>query len=188
MAEAKTVTIVPLNESNYGTWKIQRRMALMKDRLWGFVSGIEAAPAETDANKYRKFVTQRDKALAIIVLSVNPSLLYMLGEPKDPGAVWKKLADQFQKKTWANKLALRCRLNNLRLQEGESVQNHVKAMTQLSHDLSVIVAAMVEEDKVVTLLASLPDSFNMLVTVLRANAEVPSMEVVMDDFSTKNEN
>ena len=122
MAEAKTVTIVPLNESNYGTWKIQCRMALMKDGLWGIVSGTEATPAETDADKYRKFVTRRDKALAIIVLSVDPSLLYMLGEPEDPGTVWQKLADQFQKKTWSNKLALRRRLNNLRLQEGESVQ------------------------------------------------------------------
>ena len=98
MAEAKTVTIVPLNESNYGTWKIQCRMALMKDGLWGIVSGTEATPAETDADKYRKFVTRRDKALAIIVLSVDPSLLYMLGEPEDPGTVWQKLADQFQKK------------------------------------------------------------------------------------------
>jgi len=97
-------------------------MALMKDGLWGIVSGTEATPAETDADKYRKFVTRRDKALAIIVLSVDPSLLYMLGEPEDPGTVWQKLADQFQKKTWSNKLALRRRLNNLRLQEGESVQ------------------------------------------------------------------
>ena len=39
---------------------------------------------------------------------------------------------------------------------------------------------MEEEDKVVTLLASLPDSFNMLVTALEANAGVPSMEVVTE--------
>ena len=97
-------------------------MVSMKDGLWGIVSGTEATPAETDADKYRKFVTRRDKALAIIVLSVDPSLLYMLGEPEDPGTVWQRLADQFQKKTWSNKLALRRRLNNLRLQEGESVQ------------------------------------------------------------------
>ena len=56
MAEAKTITIVPLNESNYGTWKIQCRMALMKDGLWGIVSGTEAAPAESDADKYKKIV------------------------------------------------------------------------------------------------------------------------------------
>lgn len=64
-----------------------------------------------------KFVARRKRALAIIVLLVDPSLLYLLGEPKNSGAVWKKLEDQFQKRTWSNKLALRRRLNNLRLKE-----------------------------------------------------------------------
>ena len=36
-----------------------------------------------------------------IVLTVQPSLLYSLGDPVDPTIVWNKLADQFQKKTWA---------------------------------------------------------------------------------------
>ncbi len=41
------------------------------------------------------------------MLSVDPSLLYLLGDPEDTVAVWKKLFDQFQKKSWANKLSLR---------------------------------------------------------------------------------
>lgn len=51
-------------------------------------------------------------------------------------------------------------LNNLKLQEGWSVQKHVKAMIELFNELSVIGALMKEEDKVVTLLASLPESFD----------------------------
>ena len=151
-------------------------MALMKEGLWGILSGTEVAPAQGEADKFTKFVTRGDKALAIIVLSIDPSLLYLLGDPEDPKVVWKKLADQFQKKTWANKLALRRRLNNLRLREGDSVQE----MTEIFNDLSVIGAAMDEEDKVVTLLASLPDSFDMLLTALEANATVPSMETVTE--------
>ena len=66
-------------------------MALVKDGLWSIVSGTETAPAATEAEKFAKFVSRRDKALAIIVLSVDPSLLYLLGDPEDPVAVWKKL-------------------------------------------------------------------------------------------------
>ncbi len=55
------------------------------------------------------------------MFSVDPTLLYLLGDPEDPVAVWKK---QFQKKTWANKLELRRRLYTLRLKEGDSVQEH----------------------------------------------------------------
>ena len=180
MAESKSVTVVPLNGSNYGTWKVQCRMALVKDGLWSIVSGTETAPAATEAEKFAKFVSRRDKALAIIVLSVDPSLLYLLGDPEDPVAVWKKLSDQFQKKTWANKLSLRRRLNNLRLKDGDSMSNHIKAMTEIFNELAVIGAAMEDEDKVVTLLASLPEAYNMFVTALEASTEVPQMEVVIE--------
>ena len=34
-------SVVPLNGSNYLTWKMQCRMALMKDGLWNIVNGTE---------------------------------------------------------------------------------------------------------------------------------------------------
>ena len=67
----------------------------LKDGLWGIVDGSEAAPAETDG-AYSKYISRC--ALAIIVLSVDPSLLYLLGDPTDPTAVWERLSTQFQKK------------------------------------------------------------------------------------------
>ena len=96
--------------------------------------------------------------------------------------VWKQPSEQFQKKTWANKLSFRRKLNNLRLQDEDSVKDHVKSMTEIFNELAVIGAPIEEEDKVVTLLASLPDKFNMLVTALEANSEVPSMEIVTERF------
>ena len=38
---SKTVTVVPLNGANYPMWKVQCRMALMKDGLWNIVNGTE---------------------------------------------------------------------------------------------------------------------------------------------------
>ena len=180
MAEVKTVSIVPLNGLNYPTWKLQCKMALMKDGLWAIVDGTETSPAEHEADRYRKFVGRRDRALAIIVLSIEPSLLYLIGDPENPVAVWDKLANQFQKKTWANKLELRRKLYSLRLKEGESVQSHVKVMIEIFEALAVIGDPVSEEDRVVHLLASLPESFNMLVTALEANPEVPKMESVTE--------
>ena len=181
MAEMKTVAIIPLNGRNYPRWKVQCRMALMKDGLWGIVSGTEVDPGEDHADAHTKFMSRRDRALAIVVLSVEPSLLYLIGDPVDPVAVWKKLMDQFQKKTWANKLELRRKLYSLRLREGESVHKHIKSMTELFEGLAVIGDPVTEEDRVVHLLASLPDSFNMLVTALEANSEaVPKMEIVTE--------
>ena len=148
-------------------------MALMKDGLWAIVNGMETSPEEVDADKYKKFVARRDRALALIVLSVEPSLLYLIGDPEDPITVWKILSDQFQKKTWANKLELRRKLYSLRLKAGESVQKHIKVMTEIFEALAVIGDPVTEEDRVVHLLASLPDSFNMLATALEASQMCP---------------
>ena len=178
MTEAKTV-VVPLTGANYCTWKIQCKMSLMRDGLWGIVSRAETSP-DAGTERYAKFITRRDRALAAIVLSVDPSLLYLLGDPTDPAAVWDKLSSQFQRKTWANRLALRRRLHSLKLKEGQSVQEHVKNMTEIFNELAIIGDNISDEDRVVYLLASLPESFDVLVTALEANATVPEMETVME--------
>jgi hypothetical protein len=136
-------------------------MALVKDSLWSIVNGTETAP-DSDGEPRRKFMARRDRALAVIVLAIDPTLLYLIGtDPNDPQAVWTKLEGQFQRKTWANKLQLRRKLFALKLKEGESVNHHVKTMSEIFEALAVIGDAVGEEDKVVHLLASLPDSYDM---------------------------
>ena len=76
-SELKTVTVVPLNGSNYPTWKVQCRMALMRDGLWNIVNGTEHVPTG-DGERRAKFLARKNRALAIIVLSVDPSLLYLI--------------------------------------------------------------------------------------------------------------
>ena len=80
MADSRTVTVVPLNGTNYPTWKIQCGMALMKEGLWRIVTGQETAPSGSEAER-AKFAVQRDHALATVVLTVNTSLLYLIGDP-----------------------------------------------------------------------------------------------------------
>ena len=78
-----SITIVPLNGANYPTWKVQCRMALVRDGLWGIVSGTETEPTE-GGDRHSNFFARRDCTLATIVLAVEPSLLYLIGDPEDP--------------------------------------------------------------------------------------------------------
>ena len=180
--ENRSVAVIPLNNSNYATWKVQCRMALIKDGLWSIVNGTEALPSRdtATADAISKFEARRDRALAVIVLSVEPSLLYLLGDPQDPVLVWKKLQDQFQKKSWVNKLSLRRKLYSLRLQERDSLQDHIKRITELFDELTFVGDNISDEDRVVHLLASLPDSYDVLVTALESNSTLPAMEVVVE--------
>ena len=76
MAESRnTVAIVPLNGQNYGTWRVQAKMVLLKEGLWGIVQGTEAAP-DGDTAATARFIGCRDKALAMLGLSIDPTLLW----------------------------------------------------------------------------------------------------------------
>ena len=128
----------------------------------------------------QKFIARKDKELATIILTVQPSLLYLIGDPEDPSEVSQKLESTSQKRKWANKVEAQRKLFSLRLKEGASVQEHVKAMTKISDRQSVIEDPISDEDLVVRLLASLPESYYALVTALEANEAVPRMEVVTE--------
>ena len=54
--ETKIVSIDPLKGSNYPTWKVQCHMGLVRDGLWGIVSGTEKEPIEE--NEGRKFLAK----------------------------------------------------------------------------------------------------------------------------------
>ena len=176
------MSVVSLNGTNYPSWKVQCRMALIREGLWGIVAGTEEPPnRETDADKYAKFMSWRDKALATIVLAVHPTLLYLIGDPEDPAAVWRKLSGQFQKKTWANKLSLRKRLFTMKLGDSGSMRDYVKKMTEIFDELAVVAEPVSDEDKVVHLLAGLPESYDVLVTALESGSDtVPGLESVTE--------
>ncbi len=180
MAESKgTVAVVPLSGANYATWRVQCQMALKKEGLWNIVTGEETAPGEGEANR-EKFIARKDRALAIVVLAIDPNLLYLIGEPDDPVKVWEKLQEQFMRKSWVNRLELRRKLYSLKLLEGESVLEHVRKMTELFNGLAAVGDPLSDEDRVVHLLASLPESYSVLVTALEASPEVPKIELVTE--------
>ena len=77
--EVKVVNLIPLNNRNYSTWNLQCQMALMKHGLWNIVNETEAPPqVGADEDVVTRYTVRRDKALAAVVLSVVPSLLYLL--------------------------------------------------------------------------------------------------------------
>ena len=179
MASEKFCFITPLNDKNYATWKLQMKMLLIKEDLFSLVDGTETVPAEgatpAAVSTYNK---KKSKTLANLVLAVDPKLLYLLGDPTDPREVWQKLENTFQMKTWSNKLRLKKKLYNMKLESGENLQEHLKSFIELFDELSILGDPVSEEDRVINLLASLPDQFSTLVTALEAQEKVPTWDIV----------
>lgn len=130
------------------------------------VSGTETAPSKHQVNAQRKFMSRRNCALTIIVLAVDPSLLYLLGDPEDHNASWRSNSSRRYGLTSCSYAEGLC----IKAEGGESVNEHIKAMTKIFEELAAIGDA-VANNRVIHLLASLPDSYNVLVTALKAHSE-----------------
>ena len=77
------MTVVPLNTTNYPTWKLHCRMALMKEGLWRIVTSQPQETAPTGSETERaKFAARWDRSAATVVLTV-----VLIGDPEDPVVV-----------------------------------------------------------------------------------------------------
>ena len=69
----------------------------------------------------------------------------------------------------------------IKAEKRESVNEHIKAMSEIFEALAAIGDAVTEEDRVVHLLASLPVLYSVLVTALETQSEnVPRWDLVTE--------
>ena len=95
-------------------------------------------------------------------------MLYLVSKCETPKAAWDKLQSHFERDSQANRLFPQKRYFRSVLSEDTSMETHAKHMKNLTDNLAAIRAPVYEEDQVVTLLGSLPDSYSTLVTALEA--------------------
>lgn len=177
--------LVPLDGKNWSTWRVQIKMLLINLSLWGIVDGSETQPTEAAATSTAEYLKRKNRALSTIVLAVSPSLLYLIGEPEDPRAVWMKLEGHFQSSSWANQFSLRKKLYSMKMLEGTAVCEHVRSITELFDNLTAVGDTLKERDRVMIILSSLPKKFDVLITALQSNKEIPTWEEVVEKLTAE---
>ena len=164
-------TITKLDGSNWMTWKIQMRHLLLDKELWSYVEGTEEIAEDATAEVKAKFNKNSQKALTNIVLAMASSQIYLIQNCEKPNDAWKKLQEHFEAGTLATKLHLRKQYFRMEMEDGSSVDSHLRAMKEITDRLAAIGSPISEEDQVMTLLGSLPSSYAALVTTLGAQVD-----------------
>ena len=66
------------------------------------------------------------------------------------------------------------------------MNDYIKKITEVFNELAVIAESISDEDKVVYLLAGLPESYSVLVTALESGLDiVPALEMVIERFAQR---
>eukprot|EP00253_Pinus_taeda_P005224 PITA_05224 len=100
-------------------------------------------------------------------------------------ALWDKLGTLYQSKSLVNKLLLRKKLYNLRMKDGDSVTEHLNAFNTVVCQLLSVNIKISVEDKCISLLCSLPDSWDSLVIEIGSNATALQFDEIVLALLTK---
>ena len=172
-----------LTTGNWATWKFQVRHLLQSRDLFAFVDGSAEKPAnDAGGDKKKEYERSVNQAYSVLALAVSTDLVYLICECKDPAAAWTALKGHFERNTLGNKLLLKKRYFRAIMKETSTVESHIKYMKGLTSQLAAIDAPISEEDQVVTLLGSMPDSYSTLITALEARVDDISLEFVQQSL------
>ncbi|GMF62465.1 unnamed protein product [Phytophthora fragariaefolia] len=109
---------------------------------------------------------------------MEDSQLPLVRSAKDAFDAWSRLEGHFEKKSLANKLFLRRRFFTTMMAEGDGVLEHINKIKTLAEQIDAVGAPVSEDDLVITLLASLNESYQFLITALESRADSLTWELV----------
>ncbi|GMG39212.1 unnamed protein product [Aspergillus oryzae] len=173
-----TARINKFDGTNFHTWKFKMQMVLEERDLWEVVSGESKLENCATALDQAAFKRKSRKALAIICLALEDSQLPLVRSSSGAHDAWSKLEGHFEKKSLANKLFLRRRFFTTMMEEGDDVLEHINKIKTLAEQLDAVNAPVSEDDLVITLLASLSESYQFLITALESRADSLTWELV----------
>eukprot|EP00253_Pinus_taeda_P021908 PITA_21908 len=100
-------------------------------------------------------------------------------------ALWDKLGTFYQSKSLLNKLFLRKKLYNLRMKDGDSVTEHLNAFNIVVSQLASVDIKILDEDKCISLLCSLPNSWDSLVIAIGSKAIALHFDEIVSSLLTE---
>ena len=148
-------------------WKLKMEYLLVDNEQWVVVDpGTKPiAMSKEDWNKLERKVRSM---IHLCLLDLVP--LNFFGEDFSK-KLWEKLGNLYQSKSLVNKLFLRKKLYHLRMEDGDSMVDHLNFFNTLVSQLISIDINMEEEDKCITLLCSILYSWDNMVVAIGSSTK-----------------
>eukprot|EP00253_Pinus_taeda_P009606 PITA_09606 len=96
--------------------------------------------------------------------------------------LWDKLGILYQSKSLVNKLFLQKKLYNLRTKDGDSVIEHLNTFNTVVNQFLSVDIKFFDEDKCISLLCSLLDSWDSLLVAIGSNTTTLNLDEIVSSL------
>ncbi len=120
--------------------------------------------------------------MSIIGINLVDSQLHHIKRCKGPAEAWKTLCNIHETRSLLNILFTRRKFFTCKMQEGEDLLDHINKVKALADQLACLEVPVRDEDVVMTLLESLPPSYEYLITALET---LPMQDLTMEFVTTR---
>ena len=158
--------IEPLKGENYATWKVKMKLILMDTGMWGHADGTAQRPDPAeDTAVIRQWERDDQLALSAICLRVADTHLVYVSGAKTAAEAWRALSDMFEAKGPIGIVIARRKFFRAQC-DGQDIEEHIRLLRSYQEELHTLGQKVTEEDFCITLLTSLPDSWNAFISAI----------------------
>ena len=153
-------------------------MVLASRDLWDIVDESEVAPpSDADVKDKRAFEKRFKTAFGFIAINLVNEEMTHIKHCKGPTEAWKTFCNIHRTKSLSSFLFLRRKFFTIKMQEADDMLDHINKVKSLVDQLTCLEVAIKDEDVVMTLLDSLPTSYEHLITSLETR---PMKELTLE--------
>ena len=166
--EGETTRVVDkFNGDNFSLFKFKMEMILDEKDLWNIVEGNEEAPSsDNDSKDILAFKKRERTAFRILCTHMVDAQIQHVKSCKGAAQAWKTLCGIHETKGLANVLFLRRKFFTMKMQETDDLLQHINKVKTLADQLDALDVPVTEGDIVMTILESLPPSFENLIVAM----------------------
>jgi hypothetical protein len=118
-------------------------------------------------------------------MCLSDSVLLNVSEEDTLKDLWDNLGKLYHSKSLVNKLFLRKKLYNLRMRDADLVAEHLNTFNTVVSQLVYVHIKISDEDKCISLMCSLPDSWDSLVVAIGSNTTSLKFDEVVSSLLSK---
>jgi len=151
----------------WALWKEQMQAVYMLEGLLEVVDGSVPKRDEDASETVRAQCKRKDNSQLVLVMGCETA-----------HEAWQELVERYEQPTMQNTILHERKYRECKMNEGDSMQEHINKHKMLVQDLAAIGSTVPEERQVMELVLSLPPSYDSLVNSLQLVQEGLTMKLL----------